>query len=419
MLRVYNSSDVPAPYALFMGLKEEHAALLESVEGPQARARYSIVAWGARSKVRINRASRSTLAELKSRIRAARTYDLPVRFKGGLIGYFSFEFVRAIENVSLNESPEGWPDAELFEPEQIAVYDHVNGVVYSTEAISADRPGDVELEVSHAGETMKDEEFINGVKRIKRLIEDGYAFQVVLSKGITYRHKGSVDALYGRLRSINPSPYMFFIKMGERQLIGASPETLFRVENGIAETFPIAGTRPRAQGDEDIRLEREMMSSPKERAEHMMLVDLARNDLGKVCVPGTVMVPELMYVEKYSHVQHIVSRVVGYLRGGYGPVETLEATFPAGTVSGAPKPISIKIIGELEGAGRGPYAGAVGYMSAQSAELSIGIRSAFISGETVRVQAGAGVVYDSTPEGELAEVKNKLKALLVAMGDKQ
>lgn len=415
----YELEEVPSPLELFLGLKsEEHAALLESASGSQANAKVSVVAWGAKKKVAIKEATSSSLRALRDEVLKTTQHDLPTRFKGGLIGYFSFEFVRAIERLPLKDDKEGWPDAELFEPEELVVYDHVAKQAFSTTRIAkreAPEPRPPTFKLS--GETMSDEEFKSAVAEVKRLINEGYTFQTVISKGLSFSYSGDLEAFYGRLKQINPSPYMFFVRIGDRQVIGSSPELLFRSEAGVVETFPIAGTRARGDGAADAELERDLISSQKERAEHLMLVDLARNDLGKVCVPGTVMVPELAYVEKYSHVQHMVSRVVGYLRNGLTPVDVLEATFPAGTVSGAPKPMSLKIISQLEQLGRGPYAGAVGYLSPSSSELSISIRSAFASGESVRTQAGAGIVYDSTAGGELGEVRQKMKAVLAAMGD--
>ncbi|MGC9116708.1 MAG: anthranilate synthase component I family protein, partial [Conexivisphaera sp.] len=218
------------------------------------------------------------------------------------------------------------------------------------------------------------------------------------------------------LRAINPSPYMYYVHIDGSEIVGASPETLFRVSGRSVETFPIAGTRPRGRTpEEDAALEEEMRSSQKESAEHVMLVDLARNDLGKICSPGSVEVPELMYVEKYSHVQHMVSRVAGSLSAGADDVDVLEAVFPAGTVSGAPKPTAMRIIAEEEGVGRGPYAGAVGYLLPGSSQMSIAIRSAFYRGGILRLQAGAGIVSDSIPEMELEEVRHKMRALEAAM----
>jgi anthranilate synthase, component I (EC 4.1.3.27) len=267
-------------------------------------------------------------------------------------------------------------------------------------------------------ESLGKTEFENSVSDILDYIKRGYAFQVVISRFYRYTFKGNVIHFYNTLRKVNPSPYMFYLKFFDREIIGSSPETLFSVQDGIVETYPIAGSRPRGKAvEEDLELEREMLASEKERAEHLMLVDLARNDIGKVCYMGSVKVPELMYVEKYSHVQHIVSKVVGTLKRNNTSFDVLKATFPAGTVSGAPKPMAMNIIEMLEPYKRGPYAGGVGFFSANGdSEFAITIRSAFVNKDLFRIQAGAGIVYDSIPEMEYNETEHKMRALKVAMG---
>ncbi|MCL4344190.1 MAG: anthranilate synthase component I [Nitrososphaerota archaeon] len=410
----------PRPLELFMAVRDKSkcAALLESAEGPQNRARFSIVAWGEADRFSLGQGMKLDEGLFREKLRRVKPHKVPGMFKGGYIGYFSYETVANFEKLKLPADDEGWPQFEFFMPENIAIYDNVNSAVYTTDrgARGVDVKGNPRFSLKN--ESMNDQEYMNSVKRVKRLIDGGYTFQTVISKSYSYAMEGDAGLIYERLRKINPSPYMYYLKFDDRQVIGSSPETLFRVDSGLVETFPIAGTRPRGPSPEaDLDLEKELMASEKERAEHTMLVDLARNDMGKVCVPGTVKVTEFMYVEKYSHVQHMVSRVIGSLRDGYDCIDVLRATFPAGTVTGAPKPISMKIIAQEEGKGRGPYAGAVGYFSAAgNAEFSIAIRSAFISGSTVRVQAGAGIVYDSVPESELQEVKHKLMALKSSMG---
>lgn len=413
----------PKPLELFMAVRDKSscAALLESAEGPQNRARFSIVAWGEIGRLSLAQGDRLDINAFREGLKRALPYDVPGRFKGGYIGYFSYETVANFENLKLPNDSDGWPQYEFFLPENIAVYDTVNSVVYTTDISINGSNVNALPKFSLQNESIYDEQFIRSVKRIKGLIEQGYTFQTVISKSYNYTIDGDASAIYERLKKINPSPYMYYLKIDDRQIIGSSPETLFRVDSGVVETFPIAGTRPRgASPEEDLKLEKELVSSEKERAEHLMLVDLARNDIGKVCMPGTVKATDLMYVEKYSHVQHMVSRVVGSLLPGYDHLEVLKATFPAGTVSGAPKPVSMKIIASEEGTGRGPYAGAVGYFSADgNAEFSIAIRSAFINGSRIKVQAGAGIVYDSDPESELKEVKHKLRALKASMGVEQ
>ncbi|MGC8970125.1 MAG: anthranilate synthase component I family protein [Conexivisphaera sp.] len=418
-MRAVPASSLPPPLDLFLMIRESGspAALLESVEGPQSRSRYSIVAWGARRRLTLRSGTREALRELRESVGRARRLDLPGRFRGGLIGYVSYEAASIFEGLDLPRDPEGWPLMDFFEPEDVAVYDSVEGVVRLTREPGGSVPGPGEApRFRPLDERPSEGEFLRSVARVKGLIEEGRAFQVVLSRYRRYEASGDLAHLYVSLRSINPSPYMYYLHMGDSEIVGASPETLFRIEGRHVETFPIAGTRPRGRTpDEDLALEAEMVASRKERAEHLMLVDLARNDLGRVCAPGTVEVPELMYVEKYSHVQHMVSRVAGSLSAGADDVDVLEAVFPAGTVSGAPKPTAMRIIAEEEGVGRGPYAGAVGYLLPGSSQMSIAIRSAFYRGGILRLQAGAGIVSDSIPEMELEEVRHKMRALEAAM----
>jgi anthranilate synthase, component I (EC 4.1.3.27) len=255
-------------------------------------------------------------------------------------------------------------------------------------------------------------EFIKWVDEARRRIAEGEVLQVVLSRWVEYKARGDLFRLYAALADTNPSPYMYFVKYGDLHLIGTSPELLIKVSNGRVETHPIAGTRPRGSTeDEDLALEEEMLRDEKELAEHIMLVDLARNDVGRVCRLGTVKVEELFAVEKYSRVQHIVSRVWCMLDRRYSPVDALLATHPAGTVSGAPKVRAMEIIAELEDRPRGLYAGAVGFMSPSVLEFAIVIRTLIGREDVLKIQAGAGVVYDSTPERELRETETKLSAL--------
>jgi anthranilate synthase component 1 len=255
------------------------------------------------------------------------------------------------------------------------------------------------------------------VEKAKEYVTQGDIFQVVLSKRYDFHIQGDLIEFYKSLRAINPSPYMYFIKAGERQIVGSSPEMLARVENRTVETFPIAGTRPCMKDPaENRRLARELLADPKERAEHVMLVDLARNDVGKVAKFGSVRVPEFMQVHRYSHVQHIVSRVVGDLRDNYESYDALRAVFPAGTVSGAPKPRAMEIIEELEPTRRGPYAGAVGYFSYNgNADFAITIRTLFAEKDRAHIQVGAGIVADSVPEKEWMETEHKASALMKAL----
>ncbi|MBP1356972.1 MAG: chorismate-binding protein, partial [Sulfolobus sp.] len=273
------------------------------------------------------------------------------------------------------------------------------------------------LKVSFYDESLDKEKFEKGVKEILEYIRAGYAFQVVLSRFYRFIYEGNLASFYFRLREANPSPYTYYLKFFDRKIVGTSPELLFRVQNGTVETYPIAGTRPRGRSDEEDRaLEIELLNSIKDRAEHLMLLDLARNDLGKVCEAGTVTVPEMFYIEKYSHVQHIVSKVIGKLHKRRNVYDVIKAVFPAGTVSGAPKPFAMNLIEVLEEYKRGPYAGSVGFINFDgNAEFSIAIRTAFANKDLLRIQAGAGIVYDSDPTLEYMETEDKLMALKVAL----
>ena len=274
-----------------------------------------------------------------------------------------------------------------------------------------------ELNYTQPKVNTKKETFEKAVEKAKDYITAGDIFQVVLSKRYQLEIKGSLIPFYQSLRTINPSPYMYFYKAGEHQIVGSSPEMLVRVENRSVETFPIAGTKPISDNPvENRRLASELLADPKECAEHIMLVDLARNDVGKISKFGSVHVAEFMKVHQYSHVQHIVSQVVGELKENLQCYDALRAVFPAGTVSGAPKVRAMEIIDELEPTSRGPYAGAVGYFSYNgNADFAITIRTLFADKEKAHIQAGAGIVADSVPEREWFETDHKAKALMQAL----
>jgi anthranilate synthase component 1 len=267
-------------------------------------------------------------------------------------------------------------------------------------------------------------DFEKAVVRAKEYVTAGDIFQVVLSKRFQFQYSGSLLSFYKSLRQINPSPYMFYYKSGSRQIVGASPEMLVRVDKRKVITFPIAGTAPFTPNpEENQRLAKELLQDQKERAEHVMLVDLARNDIGRISKYGSVSVPEFMQVHQFSHVQHIVSQVMGDLQEGLESFDALKAVFPAGTVSGAPKVRAMEIIEELETSRRGPYAGAVGYFSCNgNSDFAITIRTLFAEGNQAYIQAGAGIVADSNPEKEWYETDHKAKALMKALehaaGDK-
>jgi anthranilate synthase component 1 len=264
---------------------------------------------------------------------------------------------------------------------------------------------------------MTKKDFVKMVRKAKRYIYDGHIFQVVLAKSMKFRVKGNLIGLYAKLREVNPSPYMYMLKMSDRCIIGSSPEMLIRITKDYIETFPIAGTRQILQDEKkNEKLSQELLEDEKEIAEHTMLVDLARNDIGKVCEFGTVKVKEFMTVKRFSHVQHIVSHVVGRLHKNFDSYNSVKAVFPAGTVSGAPKVRAMQIIDELEPTLRGPYAGAIGYFSFNgSCDFAITIRSLFVNGCKAYVESGAGIVIDSDPELEWAETEHKANAILSAL----
>ncbi len=351
-----------------------------------------------------------------------------VSYVGGAVGYISYDAVRYWENLpSLGRDDLSFPDIEMGIYDDGIIFDHQNrrAFYFYTEK---DRLVDIKnllknpvkhFDLSHSdiSTNISKERFESIVSKAKEEIASGRVFQVVLSKRCEFELEGNLLRFYALLRRINPSPYMYFLKMKNRAVIGSSPETLVRVRRGTVETFPIAGTRPRfEQPAKDQRMARELLSDEKERAEHAMLVDLARNDLGRVSKFGTVRVSEFMRVQRFSHVQHIVSRVVGTLREEYNNFDVLRASFPAGTVSGAPKVSAMEIIEELEPTRRGPYAGAVGYFSRNGdADFAIAIRTLVVDGKRATIQVGAGIVADSQPEREWYETEHKARALMKAL----
>ncbi len=384
----------------------------------------------------------------------AQVSGLP-RFAGGLVGYLGYEtasfFEPSVESGMISGEEDGLPDAIFLLADTLVAFDHAYGrlLLIANTGMEEDGTADIananarldELQTRLEGPLPVEPEtaarstlqelrsntsqadYQAAVRRAKEYIAAGDIFQVVLSQRLSRKTPAAPFRIYRELRRLNPSPYMFYFDFtdlaGSEQLrlIGASPEMHVRLEQEVAAIRPIAGTRPRGQSpQDDLRLEQELLADPKECAEHVMLVDLARNDLGRVCDYGTVHVPELMQVERYSHVMHIVSHVEGHLSAGYDAFDLMRATFPAGTVSGAPKVRAMQIIGELEGKRRGPYAGAVGYFSFDGTmDTCILIRTLVMQGDTISVQAGAGIVADSDPEREYQETMNKARALAVAI----
>ena len=350
------------------------------------------------------------------------------RFVGGAVGYISYDSVRYWEKLPQNSVDDlCFPDLEMGVFDDGFIFNHPKKQAFyyfrddnrlpEVENLLKQPTDAEELSYSEPKVNIKKEVYEATVEKAKKYIAEGDIFQVVPSKRFQFQIKGSLIPFYEALRTINPSPYMFFYASGERQIVGASPEMLVRVENRFVETFPIAGTRPVSQDPEqNSRLAAELVADPKERAEHVMLVDLARNDVGRISKYGSVHVPEFMKVHQYSHVQHIVSRVVGQLRDDLQSYDALRAVFPAGTVSGAPKVRAMEIIDELEPVRRGPYAGAVGYFSYNgNADFAITIRTLFADKNQAYIQAGGGLVADSVPEQEWFETEHKAKALLQAL----
>jgi len=365
---------------------------------------------------------------LKRLIKDTALYNKEFRLVGGAVGYISYDTIRYWEKLPQKASDDlNFPDAQLGIFDDGIVFDHRQKRAFYYYS-SANRFSEVDSLIKQPSNheiltcckpkvNFTKEHFEKAVEKAKDYVASGDIFQAVLSKRYGFHVKGDLIAFYLSLREINPSPYMYFLKAGDKQIVGSSPEMLVRVDNRIVETFPIAGTRPSVKNQtENTRLAKELLADPKERAEHVMLVDLARNDIGRIAKFGSVHVPEFMKVHRYSHVQHIVSQVVGDLKDDLKCYDALRAVFPAGTVSGAPKVRAMEIIEELEPTRRGPYAGAVGYFSYNgNADFAITIRTLFAEKDKAYIQAGAGIVADSVPEREWFETDHKAEALMKAL----
>ena len=428
----------------------KNSYILESVEGPRKLSQFSFIGFNPSLAIRVKNGEVVTCDERTGEENRERVSDplqvieklvkgrlLPqkeLRFVGGAVGHISYDAVRYWERL-----PDAAVDNLDFPDIEVGVFD--DGIVFDHRERQAfyyylgkNRLAEVSRVVEEADDfealsytqpkvNVTKEYFEKAVEKAKDYVASGDIFQVVVSKRHEFNIRGDLVDFYRSLRRINPSPYMYFLKAGDRQIVGASPEMLVRVEKSIVETFPIAGTRPCVEKPSaNKRLAKELLSDPKERAEHVMLVDLARNDIGKVSEFGSVHVPEFMTVHRFSHVQHIVSRVVGDLRPECDCYDALRAVFPAGTVSGAPKVRAMEIIEELEPTKRGPYAGAVGYFSYNgNADFAITIRTLVANKNKAHIQVGAGIVADSVPEKEWFETEHKVEALMKALeasGDK-
>ncbi len=436
------------------------AFLLESVEGGERWGRYSFLSTSARTRIRVfahmvemekngqkekiphNGNPLPVLRDLMGRYNPAVIAGLP-RFWGGLVGYFAYESVSFFEAIE-NRLPADQPMADFVIPDEMLIFDNIKNTLMMVAICFKKDHSDADaaylaaeqrinvLEQSVLKQSTETEPGIQtkgpiflapvhdaavykkNVEITKSRIKDGEIIQAVISQSFcANRTPADPTALYRAQRYINPSPYLFFMHLDDTVLVGSSPETMVRLESGIATLRPIAGTRPRGQTEqEDRALADEMLQDEKERAEHLMLVDLGRNDLGRVAQTGTVQVTDLMVVERYSHVMHLVSNITCDLMEEVDAWDLLAASFPAGTLSGAPKVRAMEIISELESEPRGPYGGAVGYISFHgNMDLAITIRTAIICGDKLTVRAGAGIVADSNPEAEYTETVNKAMAI--------
>jgi anthranilate synthase component 1 len=458
-------ADLDTPLSVYLKLVEgPYGYLFESVQGGEKWGRYSIIGLPCRTRLRVfgrrvvidtdgavveEHEVEDPLAFIEAFQVRFHVPELPgqPRFTGGLVGYFGYDTIRYIEprlGVCPNPDQLDTPDILLMVSEEVVVFDNLANRMYlivHADPARGDTLASTEARINQLVARMQrgaprvppgppravdEADFVSGfteagfkaaVERIKQYILDGDCMQVVLSQRLSVPFQARPLDLYRALRGLNPSPYMYFLDFGDFQVVGSSPEILVRLEGGEVTVRPIAGTRRRGYTpEEDQALEAELLADPKEIAEHLMLIDLGRNDAGRVARIGTVRVTDKMIVERYSHVMHIVSNVVGELREGMTAIDVLRATFPAGTVSGAPKIRAMEIIDELEPVKRGVYSGAVGYLGwCGNMDTAIAIRTAVIKDGQLHIQAGAGVVADSRPELEWKETMNKGRAVFRAV----
>ncbi|MBI4547733.1 MAG: anthranilate synthase component I [Ignavibacteriae bacterium] len=456
-------ADMLTPVSAYLRLRKgsRSSFLFESVEGGERVARYSFIGRDPIAVLKCKE-NKTTLIEngnlqvltenffdilnrIVTRYRQPAIPSLP-RFSGGLVGFIGYDAVRFIEEIPATVTNEiNLDDSILGLFTSVIAFDHLKHQIIIIVNVIVDHHNDLRKQYEHAqteiaklesalhntdiqtkrfkvcSDALKyetaPEAFHTMVKKAKHYIREGDIFQVVLSQRFSSEYEGDPFNTYRALRIINPSPYLYYLDLDGFSIIGSSPEILVRVEDGIAEVYPIAGTRHRGKNEEeDQALETELLADEKERAEHVMLVDLGRNDLGRVCDVGSIKVDQLMIIVRYSHVMHIASRVIGKVAAGKTCVDVLKATFPAGTVSGAPKIRAMKIIDELEGTRRGIYAGGVGYFDfSGNMDICIAIRTMFVTNGRIYLQAGAGIVADSDPEREYQETMNKAGALVEAL----
>ncbi len=459
-------ADLDNPLSTFMKLADKpYTFLFESVQGGEKWGRYSIIGLQAKTVVRV-RARQITvevdgvesepetvaepldwIEEYQSQFRVPHIDGLP-RITGGLVGYFGYDTVRYVEP-RLGENPHpdpiGNPDILLMVTDELVVFDNLSGKLTIIVLVDPEVPDArvtglkrvAELhdqirtslparESTHSVSKVAEDDFESGfteagykaaVSKIIDYITQGECMQVVLSQRLSVPFAAPPLDLYRSLRTLNPSPYMFYLDLGDHHVVGASPEILVRLEDSEVTVRPLAGTRPRGVDEaQDQANEKSLLADPKELAEHLMLIDLGRNDIGRIAQTGSVEVTDKFSIERYSHVMHIVSNVVGKLKNNMSPMDVLKATFPAGTLSGAPKVRAMEIIQELEPVKRGVYAGAVGYLSWNgNMDTAIAIRTAVIKDGALSVQAGAGIVYDSDPESEWQETHAKARAIFRAV----
>ena len=458
-------ADLDTPLSVYLKLVGgPYGYLFESVHGGEKWGRYSIIGLPCHTRLEVRGHEVSVITDgevveqsteadplafiddFQQRYRVPELPGLP-RFTGGLVGYFGYDTVRYIEpRLDRGEKPDplGTPDILLMVSDEVVVFDNLTGRMYIIVHADPERGGSYESvqkritelvdrlrgasprRVEGQPHSVQESDFVSGfteegfkaaVERIKEYIVEGDCMQVVISQRLSIPFHAPPLDLYRALRGLNPSPYMYFLDFDDFQVVGSSPEILVRLEDGEVTVRPIAGTRRRGHTEEEDRaLEAELLADPKELAEHLMLIDLGRNDVGRVARIGSVRLTDKMIVERYSHVMHIVSNVVGELQEGMDAIDVLRATFPAGTVSGAPKIRAMEIIDELEPVKRGVYSGAVGYLSWNgNMDTAIAIRTAVIKDGQLHIQAGAGVVADSVPELEWKETMNKGRAVFRAV----
>jgi anthranilate synthase component 1 len=458
-------ADTETPVSTYLKIRDKaYSYLLESADSGTKWGRYSFIGYKPHLTI-ISRGTgvelwegdeKETLTNVSNPLLVLRQISKKFRqvtirglspFQGGLVGYFNYDVVRKWEHLpGISPEVNGMPETLFTSSKRLIIFDHlthqIKVVAFAYLRENADLKQAYDLATQEVDETISElqrplsrisekdrfsashlksnfrkEDFKESVRKAKDHIIAGDAIQVVLSQRFSGNVSGDDFTLYRSLRSINPSPYMFYLNLGRIRLIGSSPEILVRLTHGKIELRPLAGTRPRGKTPErDLELEKELMADPKERAEHIMLVDLGRNDVGKVAMPGSVTVPTLMEVERYSHVMHIVSSVEGFLKPEVDGFDLFMAAFPAGTVSGAPKIRAMEIISGLEPTPRGPYAGAVGYFAFNgNMDFCITIRTITIMDSRLSVQVGAGIVADSSPEGEYEETLRKAGAMFTAI----